>query len=284
MKKLIFVFLLYSLSILYSDELELWSQAAILIDGETDQILYQKNPNKLVAPASMTKVVTLFIVYEYISQGGHKDEYVTVSKNADWRNLPRDSSLMFIEEGQSVTLLELMKGLAIPSGNDAAIAIAEHISGSVPAFIEFMNRRVTELGFRSMKFIDASGFDDNNSITVLEFAQFVAIFYEKYPEAIEELFSLKEFSYPKIKNGETSIGLVTQFNHNPMVGYFPGCDGLKTGFIYKSGLNISLSAKRNGRRVYAVLSGGSTCRSRRKSWKCNFYSKWINLYISNNSQ
>lgn len=239
-----------------SVEMELWSKSAILVDYETNQILYKKNIDFNIPPASMTKLVTLYIAYKEIEKGSiNKSDLIPVSSNADWRNLPRDSSLMFIEQGQEVTLLELMIGLAIPSGNDAAIAIAEYISGSTESFINYMNCEMKTLGFKTIKFVDTSGFDDDNNITVREFVEFCIYFTNKYPDSLSELFSIKEFTYPKKSNGYTSIGGIKQYNHNPMVELYPGCDGLKTGFINKSGMNISLTAELENRRVFAVIAG-----------------------------
>lgn len=241
---------------LVSIEIDLWSKSAILVDYNTEQILYKKNIDSDIPPASMTKLITLFLTYEEISKGNiAKTDLVSISSKADWRNLPRDSSFMFIEEGQKVTLLELMIGLAIPSGNDAAIAIAEYISGSTDLFIEKMNMEMQRLGFKTLRFVDTSGFDDYNNITVREFVEFCIYFTKKYPQSLDELFSLRKFTYPHKSNGNSSIGSIKQFNHNPMVELYPGCDGLKTGFIHKSGMNISITAKRDNRRVFAVLTG-----------------------------
>lgn len=255
-KYLFFIFLSINSLYLNSIEIDLWSKSAILVDYETDQILYQKNIDYNIPPASMTKLVTLYITYKEIEKGNiKKSDLVPISSNSDWRNLPRDSSLMFIESGQKVTLLELMIGLAIPSGNDAAVAIAEYISGSTASFINYMNDEMRNLGFKKIKFVDTSGFDDNNNITVREFVEFCIYFTKRYPESLKELFSVKEFTYPKKNNGYTSIGSIRQFNHNPMVELYPGCDGLKTGFIHKSGMNISITAELDKRRVFAVITG-----------------------------
>jgi len=251
---IIFLILIYPL--LFSFELDLWSETGILIDLETEQILYEKNSELPFPPASMTKIVTLYMVYSEIEkQRVNKNDLVNISKNADYKNLPKDSSFMFIEEGQNVTLLELMLGLAIPSGNDAAIAIAEYLYGTVDDYLLELTKTLDSLGFKSLKFVDSSGFDDNNSITAKEFAQFCLLFIKKYPSSLEELFSINEFTYPQRSNGKSSIGSIKQFNHNPVLDIYPNIDGIKTGFINKSGLNIALTAEKNGRRVVAILGG-----------------------------
>lgn len=249
------IFILLSVSI-YSNNLNIWSQSAILVDLETKQILFEKNKDQLIQPASMTKLVTLYMVYRAIENRSiSKDDLVNISWNADYRNLPRDSSLMFIEKGQKVTLFELMKGLAIPSGNDAAIAIAEFLYGSVDNYLKEVNNLMKYLGLKNITFVDSSGYSDNNMITTSDFIEFCIIFLDEFPQALNELFSLDSFTYPKKENGTSSIGSITQFNHNPIIKIYPEADGLKTGFINSSGMNISLTAKNNERRVVAVLAG-----------------------------
>lgn len=251
-----FLALLFIPVFIDSYEPELWSESAIAIDFETEQILYKKKIDMEVAPASMTKIVNLFMVYEALEEGTvSKKDFVDISKRADYKSLPRDSSLMFIEEGQKVTLHELMFGLSISSGNDAAIAIAEFIYGSLDTYLIAVNNKLTEMGFKKMLFVDASGYSDNNVITVREFAEFCLYFIKKHPESLEDVFNIKSFSYPAKRNGYSTIGPITQFNHNKLVDIYPGLDGLKTGFIDKSGMNITVTAKNNSRRVIAVLSG-----------------------------
>lgn len=255
-KTFFLLFLILNLNILYSNNLNLWSQSAIVIDYDTEQILYEKNIDLKIPPASMTKLVTIYMTYNFLKREKIDiDTRVSISKNADWRNLPRDSSLMFIEEGQLVTFRELLIGLAIPSGNDAAIAIAEAVSGSVDNFVKDMNNEMTNLGFKTIKFVEPSGYEDENVISVREFSEFCLLFTKKYPHSLDELFSLESYTYPKKHNGYTSIGGIKQYNRNPMIDLYPGCDGLKTGFIYKSGMNVSLTATKDNRRVITVIAG-----------------------------
>lgn len=255
-KYFFFTILLLSSNFIYSLKSDLWCESAILIDFDTEQILYQKNIDMVIPPASMTKLVTIYVTYNYLKDNNiDKNSFINISENADWRNLPRDSSLMFIEQGQKVTFKELLIGLAIPSGNDAAIAIAEAVSGSVEDFVKDMNNEMSKLGFKTLRFVEPSGYRDENQISVREFVQFCKILIEKYPEALEELFSLPYFTYPLKKNGNTSIGGIKQYNRNPMIELYPGCDGLKTGFIYRSGMNISLTAESNNRRILTVITG-----------------------------
>lgn len=257
MKKILLLAIILTIPfIVFSNNLEIWSDSAIIIDYETDIILYKKNINAQLPPASMTKLVTIYILYKDIEEGLYsKSTLVPINELSDWRNLPRDSSLMFLEEGHKVTVDEIMKGLAISSGNDAAIAISNFVSGSEEEFVKRMNYEMKALGFKKLKFDDPSGFSDENQVNVLEFAQFCKILIKKYPQSLKDLFSLNSFTYPSLKNGNATLGPIKQNNRNRLIGNYYGCDGLKTGYINKSGMNIAVTAKKNNRRVIGVLIG-----------------------------
>ena len=235
--------------------------SAVLLDAGTGAVLFEKNGNLEIPPASMTKLVTLHLVYKAIAQGEiSKDQIVTIDSRADFRSLPPHSSLMFLEKGQRVSVLDLMKGLAVPSGNDAAIALADLVAGSVNDFVAMMNKEVRTMGFTRMNFADASGLDENNRVTAKEFASFCVTYVKLHPEALKELHSLSMFTYPKASNipeGEKSVyGPIKQSNRNNLLGRYRWADGLKTGYIDESGYNIALTAEVDGRRLVAVLLGG----------------------------
>ncbi len=237
------------------------ARSAVLIDNTTGAILFEKNSNLSIPPASMTKLMTLYIVYKYIEDGKlSKDELIHVGKNADFRSLPAHSSLMFLEKGQDVSLMDLMLGLAVPSGNDAAIAVAERVAGSVQSFVNIMNLEAEDLGLKSVHFEDASGLSKNNRVTAADFVRFCRIYIKTFPEALKELHSVASFTYPKEKNWKTNgssvYGPITQNNRNNLLSVYAPVDGLKTGYIDESGFNISLTAKQDGRRLIVVLLGG----------------------------
>ncbi|MCL2293744.1 MAG: D-alanyl-D-alanine carboxypeptidase [Spirochaetes bacterium] len=240
---------------------ELYAHSAILFDVNSGFLLFEKNADDVIPPASMTKLMTMHIVFNAIREGRLSlDQYIPISAEASFKSSPPRSSLMFIEEGQIVTLFELMKGLAIPSGNDAAVAVAEAVAGSVPAFISMMNREARRMGLEQTFFDDASGFSAYNKTTAREFARFCFFYIQENPEAIPLFHSFREFTYPlshNIPEGSTSaLGPIGQFSNNILLGRVEGVDGLKTGFIYASGFNIALTAERDGRRLLAVLMGG----------------------------
>lgn len=264
-KKLIIFFSFAVLSISLSAEPVINARSAILIESLTGTVLFEKNSQESIPPASMTKLMSLYVVYKKIEEGkASKDEIILVSKNADFRSLPPHSSLMFLEEGQEVSLHDLMLGLAVPSGNDAAIAIAEKIAGSVEGFVQLMNSEAEELGLRSLYFEDASGLSDKNRVTARDFVKFCSEYISRFPEAINELHSVGSFTYPQKENwninGSSVYGSITQYNRNNLLTTYAPVDGLKTGYIDESGYNIALTAKiedqENGRRLIAVLLGG----------------------------
>ena len=237
------------------------ARSAILIDSLTGTVLFDKESRLLIPPASMTKLMSLYLVYKEIKEGRvSKDEIIRISRDADFRSLPPRSSLMFLEEGQEVTMLDLMLGLAVPSGNDAAIAIGIRIAGSVDRFVDMMNKEAVEMGLSTVYFEDASGLSDKNMVTAADFVQFCSIYISSFPEALNELHSVDSFTYPKEENWKTNgssvYGPITQYNRNNLLSAYAPVDGLKTGFIDESGYNVALTAQLGDRRLVAVLLGG----------------------------
>lgn len=265
-KKILIPILIFFAVISLSADPVLNAKSAILIDSQTGTILFEKNSNLSIPPASMTKLMSLYVVYKKIGEGVvSKNEIIRISKNADFRSLPPHSSLMFLEEGQEVTIADLMLGMAVPSGNDAAIAIAERIAGSVEGFVRLMNQEAEKLGLNSIHFEDASGLSSENRVTAADFVQFCSEYINRFPEALDELHSVSSFTYPKEKNwkanGTSVYGPITQYNRNNLLTTYAPVDGLKTGYIDESGYNIALTATMNNnqkskRRLIAVILGG----------------------------
>ncbi|PKL13971.1 MAG: D-alanyl-D-alanine carboxypeptidase, partial [Spirochaetae bacterium HGW-Spirochaetae-6] len=249
------------------EELQLDAPSAMLLDQSTGEILYEKNADQIIAPASLTKLMSLHVVYEKIKQGIFtKDTQVPIRNSAWALRLPRRTSRMFLEPGQKVSVFELMQGLAIPSGNDAAVALAEFVSGSVEQFTQLMNEEAKKLGFSHLYFEDASGLSEKNTITAREFAFFCHKYLELHPESIQELHMHQEFTYPLSKNlpdtHRRNARPIKQRNRNSLLRQVPGVDGLKTGYIDESGFNIAFTADREGTRLVGVILGvrGKTLR------------------------
>ena len=237
------------------------SQSAIMIDYETKTILYEKNADLQIPPASMTKLMTIYTALELIEQGkASLDDKVPISERADFKNAPPNSSLMFLEKGQNVTLKELLLGLSIPSGNDAGIAVAEHLAGNMDNFIDQMNKNAQKLGMKNTNFVDSSGYSAKNTTTARDYAYFCINYIEKNSKYLDYFHGQKNFTYPKPHNlaltSESTHGAITQPNHNLLIGRLEGVDGLKTGFIDESGYNLAATATKNERRIILILMGG----------------------------
>ena len=237
--------------------------SAILADASTGTILFEKNADEIIPPASMTKLVEMYVVLEHTANGDVSlSDEVPLPKESWAVNLPKDASIMFLAQGQHVTLDELLLGLAVASGNDASIAIASYVSGSMNDFVYEMNSLIRKLGLTKTYFVESSGYSEENLTTAREFASFSKIYLEKFPFTIKNYHSKKLIEYPLEKNlpdaqkGRGDIQKITQYNTNKLLGVLPGCDGLKTGFITESGYNIALTAERNGMRLISVTMRG----------------------------
>jgi len=233
--------------------------SALLADLKTGSILYEKNADILIPPASMTKLIAMYIVFQDAAAHKFSLDDVVPLKAESWAvNAPEGSSLMFLAKGQRVSVRELLLGLAVASGNDAAAAIADFVSGSQSAFVERMNAETEKLGLRYTRFADASGYSELNATTAREFASFARTYLHLYPEALKEFHSVQTLRYPQSHNNprENQSPPVVQKNTNPALGVIPGANGLKTGFIPESGYNLSLTVERDNLSILSVTLGG----------------------------
>lgn len=237
------------------------ARAAVVMDAATGQVLLSKNPDLVVPPASLSKLVTLHVVYEEIRAGRlSKDEMVEIDKRDCSPYVPFGSSLMYLQPGMRVSVRDLMLGAAVVSGNDAAFALARRVSGSNEAFAERMNLAVRELGLGELRFVEPSGLSELNRATALSFARFCRAYMALHPEALAELHSVKHIDFPRAEHATASYkpaGRIVQSNRNSLVLDYPGCDGLKTGYIIEAGYNLAATAEREGTRVIVVTLGGS---------------------------
>lgn len=237
------------------------ARSAVVLDSATGTILFSKNPDLPIPPASLSKLVTLHVVYSEIAAGRlSKDELVTIDSRDCSPSIPYGSSLMYLRAGMRVSVLDLMKGAAVVSGNDAAYALARRISGSNEAFASLMNKSVREMGFSAMRFVEPSGLSELNSVTAREYAQFCRLYMQFHPEAVGELHSLRYIEFPRAEHAVADYvpkGRIIQYNKNSMVLGYDGCDGLKTGYIIESGYNLAATARRGTSRFIVVTLGGS---------------------------
>lgn len=254
-------------------QLDVWARSAILIDVSNGNVLYEKNADAVIPPASMTKLFAMYVVEEEVAAGRLSYDQVIPLPPESWAcNMPPHSSLMFLGKGQRVTLEELLLGLSICSGNDAAYALAYTVCGSMDEFVERMNRAAIELGLEHTHFVESSGYSELNQTTAREMADFAAAYLLRFPSSLHRFHSVLDFTYPKAKNlaagdkpsaQDFSQGLpqkitmpITQKNTNPLLGKLEGCDGLKTGYIDESGYNLTLTAVRGETRFLSVTMGG----------------------------
>ena len=221
----------------------------------------------------MTKLFAMYVVEEEVLQGRMNYSDVIYLPPECWAcNMPPHSSLMFLGKGQIVTLEELLLGLSICSGNDAAYALAYAVCGSMEDFVERMNQAALDAGLTHTHFVESSGYSELNVTTAREMAAFCRLYILKHPGSLKKFHSVASFTYPKERNmalGDRygaqnwSNGLpesitmgITQENTNPLLGRLAGCDGLKTGYIDESGYNLALTVTREGTRFLSVTMGG----------------------------
>lgn len=220
---------------------------AILMDAETGAILFQQNADQLAPPASMSKLMTLAVLFRAIKSGRIKttDEF-TMSVNA-WRNggAPSGTSAMMVPVNMKATINELIQGIAVQSGNDASMCVAEGMAGSEAAFARMMNEEARRIGLTKSTFANSTGLGDpNHMMTARELAMLARYTITEYPE-FYPVFAQKEFLYRKHKF----------INRNPLLFANIGADGLKTGHIAASGYGLVGSAVQGGKRLIVVVSG-----------------------------
>jgi serine-type D-Ala-D-Ala carboxypeptidase (penicillin-binding protein 5/6) len=224
---------------------ETLARAAVLIDHDTGQVLYAKNADEPLPPASMSKLMTVLMVFERLRDGRLQlDDELTVSEKA-WR---MGGSKMFVEVGKRVAVGDLLRGIIVQSGNDACIVVAESLAGSEEAFAEQMTARAHDLGLTRTTLKNASGWPDpDHLMSVRDLATLAGIIISEYPEYYQ-MFSETEFEF----NG------IRQYARNPLLRGDVGADGLKTGHTEDAGYGLTASATRDGRRLILVVAGLET--------------------------
>ncbi len=250
---------LFAVNLAEINKLSQYAKSIVLMDFDTKRVLYSKNPNLVFPPASLTKIVTIYTALIEAEKRNIKlKSIVPISDSASYYNAPPNSSLMFLEKGQIVNFEEILKGLSVSSGNDASIAIAEFVVGDLNSFVNLMNINAFNLGLFNMHFVEPSGYSNENKITALDMAFFAKSYVEKFKFMLN-IHSLKYFVYPKSKNLGTTLSSkflnLKQRNANLLIDDYPYSDGLKTGYIKESGLNLVATALKGERRLIAVVLG-----------------------------
>lgn len=228
-------------------------KSAILIDRDTGTILYEKNSNEKLPPASMTKVMTMLLIMEALDQGKLKmDEKIRTSEYA----ASMGGSQIFLEPGEEMTTEQMLKGIAIGSGNDAAVAVAERLAGSEEAFVEMMNNKAKDLGLENTEFKNVTGLPVNDHYSTANDMALMAKELLKYQDITK--FTGTYEAYLR-ENTDKKFWLV---NTNRLVKFYPGVDGLKTGFTNEAKYCLTATAEKNGMRVIAVVFGAPTSKER----------------------
>jgi D-alanyl-D-alanine carboxypeptidase (penicillin-binding protein 5/6) len=257
-KKIYFLILLFlsSISNSYSN-IEIKARTAILQDFLSGEILYEKDPDIQIYPASMTKIMTSIIAFDLIKSGDLSlDDKFIVSEKA-WRLSTAGYSSMFIMVGDEVSVEDLLHGIITASGNDACVALAEGIAGTEEEFAILMTAKAKELGMENTNFANSSGINDpDNYSTVRDILKMSRYLIQKHPD-FYEWFSLLEFTWDR-----TGGDPITQGNRNPLLYKNMGADGIKTGYLAVEKYSLASSLIRNGRRLIAVGSGFETKNSR----------------------
>lgn len=226
------------------------SEAAVLMNPYTGQILCAKNPDTLIAPASLTKIMTLVVTYDEIDNGyASLDDQVSISEKA-WRT---GGSKMFVAVNSTVALRQLLEGIAVVSGNDACVAVAEHIAGVEDVFVEKMNRKASEIGMKNTVFKNSHGLPEGQKTTARDMALLASYYINKHPESLQ-MHSIKEMTYNSI----------TQQNRNGLLWLDSSFDGLKTGWFSTAGYHIVATAHQDQDRFIAVVMGADSARQREK--------------------
>ncbi len=233
-----------------SSALETSAKQAYLIDVLSGEVLFEKNKEQKISPASITKIMTAIVAFDLIKKGDLKlEEKFKVSKNA-WKMSSKGFSSMFIMPNDRVSVENLLKGIIIVSGNDACIALAEGIAGTEEEFVNMMNIMAERIGLSNTRFANSSGiYDGNNYSTVEDIAKMSIYLINNFPN-LYKYYSEKKFTWDR-----TGGAPITQGNRNPILYKDMGADGIKTGYLNNSGYSLAATIKKNDRRILSVVSG-----------------------------
>jgi len=255
------IILLIGFNVLVSNlalaNLDVAARTAILQDYLSGEILYEKNPDHSIHPASMTKIMTAIVAFDLIKSGNlNLEDKFMISENA-WRLSSAGYSSMFIMVGDEITVDNLLKGIIIASGNDACVALAEGIAGTEAEFAVMMTAKAKEIGMENTNFTNASGINDPDNVSTVRDVMIMSNYLIKNHPEFYKLFSEKEFTWNR-----TGGDPITQGNRNPLLYKNMGVDGIKTGYLAVEKYSLSSSLDRNGRRLIAVGSGFESVNSR----------------------
>jgi len=229
---------------------------AFMKDLSSGAILYAKNPDLRMPPASMAKMMTVYVAFDLVRKGELKLDAMATVRPETWKRWhgPAAGSTMFLSPGEQVSVANLLFGIVTLSGNDACVVLAEHISGTEQAFVALMNRRAKEMGLTNSHFGTSNGWPDAGAtyVSARDLATLAEKTIEEHPKLYKTFYSRPSFTWGKTMGSGQAI---TQTNRDPLLGRVAGADGLKTGHTEEAGYGFTGSAEQNGRRLVMVLSG-----------------------------
>ena len=255
LKRLLICLVCFSICIsgfVYAEEIDLnlTCKSAILMDYETGEILYSHNPHEQLPPASVTKIMSMLLIMEEIAAGRLTyDDIVTGSERAK----SMGGSTIFLDAVESLSVRDMLKGIAVASGNDATVAMAEHISGTVEAFVDKMNNRAQQLGMKDTHFVTCNGLDADGHYSSAYDIALMSRELMKY----EDIFQFTTIWMDSLRNGEFTLS-----NTNKLIRFYEGATGLKTGSTSLAKNCISATAKREGMHLIAVVMAAPTSKDR----------------------
>ena len=231
------------------------AKVAFLYDVNSGAVLYAKNPDLRMPPASMAKMMTTEVAFELIDQGKLPLNKMCTVRPETWQKWhgPQAGSTMFLSPNEQVSVENLLKGIVTLSGNDASVVLAECIAGTEQAFTEQMNALAKQIGLTNSHFGTANGWPDNGVtyVTARDLAKIAQATIERHPKLYKQFYSLPSFTWGQTMGGQA----ITQENRDPLLGRVAGADGLKTGHTEEAGYGFTGSAEQNGRRLIEVLAG-----------------------------
>ena len=236
-------------------ELNVAGKSAVLIDVATGTVLYEQNAHEALAPASVTKVMTMLLIMEAIDSGRITfDDMVTASEAA----AAKGGSQIYLKVGESMSVSDMLKSIAVSSANDCACAMAEHLAGSESAFVEMMNAKAKELGMNDTNFVNCTGLDDEESAKAHRTSAYdIAVMSRELLKNHPDIKKFTTIWMDTVRNGTFGLS-----NTNKMARFYAGCTGLKTGFTSGAGYCLSASAERDGLELIAVVMGAATSQDR----------------------
>lgn len=237
------------------------AKAVIVIDMANGDVLFERNADAVIPPASLTKIMSMMVALDAVA-GGRISLDSRIPIVWDDVHLPYRSSLLYLREGMNVPFDELLRGMAVVSGNDAAKTVARVVSGSTESFVELMNAEAKRIGLVHTRFVEPSGLSELNSTTAREMAILARTYMLRHPSALGSYHSRTSMEFPTadvMPPGEPAPAVrIVLRSTNGLLFDYEGCDGLKTGYIDESGYNLVATAERDGTRIISVTLGGES--------------------------